>query len=112
MYNKWVNRNKLQQKNLADENGAGEEKVLEEEDEETLADSETENCSDEASIETLEIERKNLATKTSFPISTNLEAWRSLQSYRFSMIKKNKTVNIFEMWPLYTHSEASCLVNI
>lgn len=64
---------------------------------------------DDSMIISFENERKNLANKCSFPISTNIDSWKSLQPYRFHMMK-DKNVNIFEKWPLYDHSDGACLV--
>lgn len=117
LYYKWINRNK--------KNNLNKNEDYENEDSEELAESSEENDGDDeennfefptpeeignSEIEKYEIERKNLANRTSFPLSDNMKAWNALRSYRFFTIKNNKNVNIWEMWPLYTNSEAAGLV--
>lgn len=109
LYNKWINRTKSQETDDTDVDGNNED-----EDQEVVEnpeDGQSQIIFTDSQINNFESERKNLAHKTSFPVSTNIEAWRSLRNYRFHMIKTDKNINIWEKWPLYTHSDGACLVN-
>lgn len=63
-------------------------------------------------IQSAEIERKNLANKTAYPIASNLEKWTILRKYRFYMIKEDNEMDILGKWPLYSHTDAACLVSM
>lgn len=106
MYNKWVNRNKTYKNSKSDESDVQDEEEEEDDESENLSSLNfPQNIDLNASeIEAFEIDRKNLANKTAFPISTNLEAWNALRKYRFYMIKNDKTINIWESWPLHIHT--------
>lgn len=110
LYNKWVNRNKkssFEKVYGTDENESDEPEEIDDGDQHLAVYEPVEV----AEIEPFEIARKNLANRTSYPISSNLDAWRDLRRYRYHMIKTDKQVNIWEMWPLYTNVDAACLVS-
>lgn len=65
----------------------------------------------EDEVAQFEGKRKLLANKSSFPIVSNIEAWNSLQQYRFYQIK-NKNIDFLTLWPMYKHPDSACLVSI